>query len=203
MTSIAARCRLLLTGAATVAATALLAAPAAAAVTAPAPSCPSATIVHPFTPWGDAADYFLAPNGGLEKGATGWALKGAASVISGNEPFYVGGTADRQSLRLPAASSATTAPFCIGVEHRTMRFFSNAPSSSSLAVDVLYTDAGGVSRTLNLAKLVGASRWAPTAIVPMVVNALAVNTMSVRLRFTPQGASTWTIDDVFIDPFSH
>jgi hypothetical protein len=204
VTPIASRCRLLLTGVATVAAAALLAAPASATVASTPAGCPTTPVTQPFAPWADAADYFLAPDGGFEHGAAGWALRGQAAVTPGNEPFAVNAKSDASSLRLRSGSDATTAPFCIGVEHRTMRFFSNAATSSSLAIDAIVPGLTGTQRTFRIATLGGSGAWAPTAIVPMVVNTLAAqqnNAMNVRLRFTPLGAGTWTIDDVFIDPF--
>jgi hypothetical protein len=204
---IAPRCRLLLASFAAVATTALLAAPmpaTAATVAAAAPGCPTAAVTQPFAPWSDAADYFLAPDGGLEHGGAGWTLRGRAAVAPSDKPFHVGPAVDRRSLRLPAGASATTAPFCIGVEHRTMRFVDNAPASSALDVDVLYTDASRRERTVHIGAVAGAGRWAPTVAVPMIVNALAAargNAMSVRLRFSPRGSAAWTIDDVYVDPY--
>lgn len=203
MTPIAARCRHLLAGFATAA---LLAVPASAtaAVSAPAPGCPDVPVSQPFAPWDDTADYFLAPDGGLEGNGLGWRMEGAAQVVAGNEPFDVVAPSDRRSLRMAAGDSATTAPFCIGVEHRTMRFFANAARSSSMDVEVLYSDVAGKDRSLRIGRLAGAGRWAPTDVVPMVVNALAAargNAMSVRLRFAPHGQGAWSIDDVHVDPY--
>jgi hypothetical protein len=206
VTPIAARCRLLLTGVATVAATALLAAPATASVTASAAGCPQRAVAHPFAPWSDSSDYFLAPDGGLEQGGAAWTLRGRAAVVEGNEPFGAGASGDASALRLQAGSSATTAPFCIGVEHRSMRFFADAAASSSLNVDVLIDGPGGSQRAVRIATASGSNGWAPSDVVPMVVNDLAAehgNAMNVRLRFSPHGAGSWTIDDVFVDPFSH
>ena len=66
MNPIASRCRFLLTGLATVAATTLLAAPANAANETGSASCPDTPVVQPFVQWGDSSDYFLAPDGGFE-----------------------------------------------------------------------------------------------------------------------------------------
>jgi hypothetical protein len=192
---------------ATVAATALLAAPATASTATPtaATGCRATPVTHPFAPWSDAADYFPAPDGGLEHGASGWTLLGGAAVTPGNEPWEVAGAGDHNALSLPPGSSATTAPFCIGLEHRTMRFFAVAARSSSLDVDALYSAADGGERSVRIASAgAGAGAWSPSDVVPMVVNELAAhrgNAMSVRLRFAPHGASAWTIDDVYIDPF--
>jgi hypothetical protein len=200
----AARCRLLLAG---FASAALLAAPAcaAAAPAAGATGCPDLPLAQTFAPWGDTADYFVAPGGSFEQGATGWALRGGARVAGGNEPFRVVGAGDTRSLRMPARSAATSAPFCIGAEHRTMRFFARAAASrGSMNVDVLYTDADGTPRATRIGALAGAGRWAPTSVVPMVVNELAAaqgGAMTVRLRFAPRGKAAWTIDDVQVDPF--
>ena len=205
MTLIAARCRLLLTGVATVAATALLAAPAIAA---PSPAvggaaCSQTPVVQPFASWGDNADYFLAPDGGFEGAAADWALRGHAAPIAANEPFAVNAAGDAKALRLAAGSSATSPRFCIGVEHRTMRFFSDAAASSTLDVDAIVGGPGGSERSVRIATLHGADRWAPSDVVPMVVNELAAahdNAIDVSLRFTPHGAGAWTIDDVLVDP---
>ncbi len=121
-------------------------------------------------------------------------------MTGGNSPFSAG----VRSLRLPAGGAATSAPFCIGVEHRALRFFARAATTSSLNVDVLYTDGRGKARSLRVGELSGTARWAPTDIVPMVVNSLAAergNAMSVQVRLAPQGSGSWEIDDVLIDPY--
>jgi hypothetical protein len=203
VTPIAARCRLLLAG---LAAAAMLTTPASAMASPAraAASCPDTPVAQPFSPWDDTADYFIAPGGDFESSAADWALRGRAAVVDGNEPFQVMGSSDTHSLQLPAGGAAVTPAFCIGAEHRSMRFFARAAARSSLDVDVLFTDPAGRAREVNVATLAGDGRWAPTDVVPMVVNRLAAaydNAMSVRLRFTPKGSAGWAIDDVLIDPY--
>jgi hypothetical protein len=201
---IASRCRFLLTGLATVAATTLLAAPAHAANPPGGASCPDAPIVQPFVQWGDSADYFLAPDGGFEQGGAGWTQLGRAAVVSGNEPFALNAAGDDSSLRLPAGSSATSPLFCIGAEHRSLRFVADAATSSRLDVDVIVGERSTSGRTYRVATVTGGGEWAPSAVVPMIVNEVAAEhggTIDVRLRFTPRGAGNWTIDDVFVDPY--
>jgi hypothetical protein len=171
---------------------------AGAATTAGPAGCPDVALAQPFSAWGDTGDYFLAPDGGFE--ADGWGLSGRAAATGANAPYSAG----VRSLRLPAGAGATSAPFCIGVEHRALRFFARAATTSSLNVDVLYTDARGNARSLRIGKLAGTARWAPTDIVPMVVNRLAAergNAMNVQIRLAPQGSGAWEIDDVLIDPY--
>jgi len=188
---------------AALAAVALSAAPAAAE-TAPGPGgCPDVPTVQPFAPWQDFADYLLAPEGDIEAGASSWLLEDGAVATEGNEPFAVSAPSDHQSLRLPAGSSATTAPMCIGVEHRTMRFFGTSTRSGALTVEALYAKRDGEQKSITLGTMRGGGAWAPSHVLPMRVNDLAGedNAMSVALRFTPRGNATWQIDDVYIDPF--
>lgn len=202
---LADRCRIVLSAAATaLAATALSAAPASALTPAPVAGCPAVPTVQPFAPWQDVADYMLAPDGDFEAGASGWLLQGGARAAQGNEPFKVGRAADHTSLRLPAGSSATTAPMCIGVEHRTMRFFASAPQSGALAVTANFTQRNGKQKSVRLGVARGSDAWAPSDVLPMRVNEQAEqfdNALWVTLTFTPRSADAWLIDDVYIDPF--
>jgi hypothetical protein len=192
---------------AAIAATVLVAAPASAAPAvpaAPAGGCPVVPTVQPFAAWNDVADYLPVPDGGLEAGGGTWSLQGGARVVEGNAPFQVGGASDRRSLELPARGSATTAPICIGVEHRTMRFFSASARTGSLRVEALYTTHDGRPASVVLGAVHGAGTWAPTDVLPMRVNEQADdfgNAMSVRLRFTGLGATASRIDDVYVDPY--
>jgi hypothetical protein len=202
---LADRRRTVLASAATaVAAAALFAAPASALTEVSPAGCPAVPNVQPFTPWQDAADYMLAPEGDLEAGATSWALEGGARAVEGNEPFKVGRAADHTSLQLPAGSSATTAPMCIGVEHRTMRFFASAAKSAALVVTATYTKRNGNVKSVRLGAARGTSAWAPSDVLPMRVNEQAENfdnALWVTLTFEPRGADAWLVDDVYIDPF--
>lgn len=188
---------------AAVAAAALIAAPASAAPVAAGGGCPAIPTVQPFAPWGDVAEYQLAPDGGLEAGGTTWKLAGGSRVVEGNEPFKVGRAADHRSLELPAGGSATTAPLCIGVEHRTMRFFDTGARTGTLTVEALYTTRDGKPASAALGTVRSTATWAPSAALPMRVNELAGafgNAMSVRLRFTASAAAS-RIDDVYVDPY--
>ena len=171
--------------------------------------CPEAA-ERPFLPWLDLAHYGLAPGGELESVA-GWTLAGGATLVPGNESFQAHSPYDRRSLLLPAGSAATTAPFCVGLEHPTIRFFARNGGSllSPLKVEVLFRDVLGVTRALPVGVVVTGSRWQPSLPMPLLLNVLgpvlAVDlgaTTTVRLRFTPLGRSAgWQIDDVYVDPF--
>jgi hypothetical protein len=185
------------------AALALIAGPAADQAS--GESCPRSLSSQTFLPWLDPAAYVLAPAGDLER-AGSWALRGGAAIVAGNEPFRVGGSRDRASLRLPSASSAATAPMCVGIEHPTLRFFAKRESGSpldGLLVKVLVADEAGHLHALPIGTPSSLGTWAPTAPLAIVVNSLALinDTMQVSFRFIPLNGSQWSIDDVYVDPY--
>jgi len=176
-------------------------------------ACPNPTYT-PFVPWGDGASYAAVPDGGFENNAAGWTLTGGARVVSGNEPFMVGGTADSHSLSLPAGSSATSPPMCIGLLSSEMRLFmqNTGAASSNMRVQVIYDGGvgallGGLGSTLRIsdrATFAGARTWQPSAPYLMLGGVLPLLTQSVQFRFTPLSTGgNWRIDDVYLDPLMH
>jgi len=173
------------------------------------PRCPAESLEREFLPWLDLAYYKLAPNGGFESGSSAWSLRGGASVVSGNEPFYVGAAGDQYSLSLPSGSSATASATCVTTLDGTIRFFAKNSGSllSTLKVEVLYVDALGTPRAHTVALLAGSSRWQPTLPILTLANLLhpplfTDGKVDVAFRFTPLGSmSGWRIDDVYVDPF--
>jgi hypothetical protein len=205
------RLRALLLGPAVVAASAVAmaagAAPAGAAVVCPNPTS------QPFAQFGDRLSYAFEPNGGFESGSAGWTLTGGARVVPGNESYAVSGPGTH-SLSLPAGSSATSPPMCVGVISTNMRFFAtNAGArASQLHVQVIYNGGvgallGGLGQTLGISDegsdSAGAA-WVPANPVLMTGGLLPLFTQSVQFRFTPLGAGgSWRIDDVYLDPLMH
>jgi hypothetical protein len=168
-----------------------------------ADNCTTETLEQPFTRWGDRAHYVLAPEGTVEASA-GWRLTGAAPA-AGNEPFYVHAPGERTSLALPAGSSATTAPMCVGIEHPTLRFFARNTGSplATLVVAVRFHDLLGLRHTLPIGAVLAGREWAPTLPLPVIVNLLPLlpgEKTPVQFVFTPLGGA-WQIDDVYVDPY--
>ena len=156
--------------------------------------------VHPFMRFLDPLPYSLLPGGDFESGAQGWSLTGGARVVSGNESSFVTAAQDSHSLLLPAGSSATSPPMCMGLVLPIVRYFSTGGAALSyLRVEAVYTDASGRQRSLDLL---------PPALQLMgTVNALTLNglTSEMALRFTPKGllfgSGTWQVDDIYVDPW--
>lgn len=196
-------CRAVCACLAAIAASAVLSAPAIADEGS-ATGCPIVPTVQAFGPWQDFADYFLAPDGGFEDGASSWDLGGGAAPVEGNESFSVAGADDRMSLDLPAGSSATSTRICVGVEHRSMRFFVRGSGEGELRVDAVYAKRTDKEKSVRIASISAGESWAPSPIVALRVNEIApdyANALPVSLRFTPHGEGSWQIDDVYVDPY--
>jgi hypothetical protein len=186
---------------------ALVAAPAAQAST----SCGYSAFEQPFLNWKDSGYYTLAPSGSFEKGASGWALTGGAAVATPGNPLRP--TSSKYALSLPAGSSTTSPPTCVETGFPYSRMFAytsvrNTAYSSSLKVELLYTDAGtGKSVTQQVTTLANEPSWDATARISLPstdnIKADSNGRLWVRYRFTPLYQTAWMIDDVYVDPKRH
>jgi hypothetical protein len=185
------------------AASAALSAPAQAGVlTKTATDCGTPALTQPFKPWLDASQYKLV--GDFENGTDGWTLTGGAKVVAGDGSARVGGAGDAKSLSLPAGSTATTPPVCVGLGEPTMRFFtrknSGLLSTMSVWVDVQTSLNVWVSLPIGV-DLGGA--WHPSLPMLVVANLLPLlppDQTAVRFRFAPLLGGSWQVDDVYVDP---
>ena len=191
-----------LRGGAALAAAAVFAAPGVAH------ACTQPATTQPFARFGDTADYWLAPGGAFEGGATGWELHNSA-VVAGNESFFVDGASDGSSLEIQPGGDAVSPAFCVDPTNTTLRLFAkhSAGLTGSLSVELLYTTAMGKYRVRVGGVVSGSgSPWAPTPVLDLA-NALPAGQVvkgdgSVQVRFAAsQDAGAWAIDDVYIDPY--
>ena len=171
-------------------------------------SCGNQTETQPFSQWGDSSQYVAVPGGSFEAGSPAWALTGGASVVSGNESYYVGGAGDSHSLSLPAGSTATSPAICTSIYHPTLRLFvrNTGDPSSRLKVEALYPGLLGGVQVAQIGSISGSSSWSPTPTTALTVQNLlatvSVNQTAIAFRFVPaDSAGKWSIDDAFVDPF--
>ncbi len=163
-------------------------------------ACPDPT-TQPFRPWSDFARYAQVPDGGFEAGASGWKLAGGAKVVAGNNPFYLRDRGDDSSLQLPAGSSATSPPMCIGLLSSKMRFVATGSNGSRLKVQIVYR--GLLSSTLGVldgGSIDSSGAWAPSPEVGMLGGVLPLLTQSVQFRLVASSGTT-RVDDLFLDPW--
>jgi hypothetical protein len=198
--------RALLAAITAVAMTGALAAPASAGIlTVSANDCGDETLSQPFAGFGDRAQYKLVPGGSFEGSLADWSLIGKARVVSGNEPWKVGGSGHGKSLVLPAGSSAITAPTCVGLAEPTVRFFAkkNRGLLSTLAVSVYVKTSLGLVVPVPVGVVLGNGQWKATSPMLIVANLLPLlpgDRTPVAFQFTPL-LGDWQIDDVYVDPW--
>jgi hypothetical protein len=157
--------------------------------------------------FGDLSDYVAAPGGTFESGSSGWTLSGAA-VASGNESFHVNSASDSHSLSINATGTATSPPICVSTQTPSFRFFARRISGTwaQMNVNLLWTDAAGVSHTTTAGSVQGGNAWTPTP--PLALGTSLPlwqpgSTLTVRLQFVPANyGGNWAIDDVYVDPYS-
>jgi hypothetical protein len=160
-----------------------------------------------FAPFGDHANYSLAPNGSFEIGAAGWSLT-RSSVASGNESFFINSQGDSQSLSISANGSAVSPPICVGITTPAFRFVARRTSGSwaQMNVNLLWTDASGTTHTTTAGSIMGDTNWAVAPVMNLGASLplwQADSTLSVRLQLLPaQYGGDWAIDDVYIDPYA-
>jgi hypothetical protein len=178
---------------------------AVAATTTSTITCP-ALWTTPFAPWKDMNSYWPAKNGGFEQTlGSDWSLGGGASVVSGNESFYVKSTSDSHSLSIPPGGSATFTPACVSTNSPTMRLFAKGGSTTSpLTISATVATASGNAKVL-LGSVPASTLWAPTPVIPLYQSltgaTLTNGYLTLQLHFTNNGSSSWQIDDVYVDPF--
>ena len=196
--------------AAVLAAAAAFAAPAAAQA-----ACDPVPTTQAFQALGDSSDYFLADHGGFEAGSAGWQLTNA-SVVSGNESYYLNGRGDSRSLSIAPGGRAVSSPICVDTTRTGYRFFAQQAKSyaaPNLKVSLRWVGPDGVTRYVRVDSLAGAnsSSWAPSRffapqLAAQLFQRLGLDpeeTANVRLVFDVDSGTgpAWRIDDLYIDPF--
>ena len=165
-------------------------------------ACPAPPVSTPFAQWGDSNSYFAVPGGTFEGAQPGWTLSNAA-LAAGNEPFFVNGPGDNQALTIGGGGSATSPYFCVDATMSSMRLFADqVATGGDLQITALVQTPNGVA-SFAVGDLTDDSMpsWAPTQPITGSSSQLGGSVM-VALRFSvPSSAASWTIDDVYVDPY--
>jgi len=96
---------------------------------------------------------------------------------------------------LPAGSSATTAPVCIGLGHPTVRFFAR---NTGNPLSLLRVSAVVGETELPIGLVPAGREWAPSPPLLLAVNLLGAD--SVAFKFAADGGN-WSVGDVYVDPY--
>lgn len=175
-----------------------IATPAALGAGCPPPPTP----VHPFQQWSDSNTYVLTSGGSFEQGGpNAWSLSGGASILPGNEPWYVNSKSDHQSLYLPAGSSATSGCTSAPMINSMVRFFANNVGSASGGLHVEIIVNGGKNGVLDGGLISPAAGWSPTSQINVPWAHPLKGAVQLQVRLTAVGAgAAFDIDDVYLDP---
>lgn len=151
-----------------------------------------------FSPWGDPADYYFAPNGGFESGATGWTLSRGDQIVGDNESAYLHSQGDSSALAIPDGGSASVS-LCYGLSYPALRFF--AKGDARIHVSIQTKNWLGVVSTLDGGSFQAGSDWAPSPRISTLLSALIapLGQKSMTLRIDVSGG-TAEIDDLYVDP---
>jgi hypothetical protein len=170
-------------------------------------NCSANTLSQPFAGLGDSAWYTDVPGGSFESGAPAWTLSGGAQIVSGNEPWNVGGKTHTRSLSLPAGATATSPAMCVGLGEPTLRYFAKASSllglTGAMTVEVLTETSLGVVVPVPLLPGALTNSWKPGLTTPVIANLLPLlpgQKTAVAFRFHALTGS-WGLDDVYVDPY--
>ena len=160
-----------------------------------------------FARFGDSANYTLVKNGDFEGSTFGWSLSGAG-LVAGNESFYIHGTSDSHSLAISPAGDAVSPPICVGVTTPSFRFVARQTTGSwaQMNVNLLWTDSTGTPHTTTAGSLNGTTTWSASPVMNLGSTLPLWEpgaTLTVQIQFLPaQYGGAWTIDDVYVDPYS-
>ena len=162
-------------------------------------NCGSTSAV--FSRWSDNAGYYFAPNGGFEKGTTGWTLAGPAAVTNGNDPFALSGPGSH-ALSLGTGGSASIT-VCYGLTYPAVRFVAAGVGGNAVIhVRVVARSLLGVLSTLDGGTFTVGTAWTPAPKLSTLFSALAspVGAKTMQLQISVESGKA-LIDDLYVDPF--
>jgi len=157
-----------------------------------------------FAPWGDPANYALAPQGDFSD-TSQWTLKHANVVGDAN-------ALGPNALALGWGDSEAISPaMCVNLANPTIRLMMRdvgGNGKSDVKLTVLYEDLNGHVQHLTLAKLRATSGWSPTITIPIAVNILSTASASgmtaVAFDFKVEGLQkneSLELADLYVDPY--
>lgn len=164
-----------------------------------------------FLPWGDQAQYQLAPGGDFESADNGWSYDGGARLVADGDDLLHRGP-DASSLELQGAASSTSPPVCVTDDSPTFRFSANVvagwkSNTPNLRVQVLYRSTrnspwsvksydyiaprGNSQATKKFSMASGQFGLDPND---------AYDYTQIEYRVIPLNGATVRVDDFYVDP---
>ncbi len=178
-----------------------LALPSAASANKSTCTYPSTSQV--FAQWGDPNYYYLASGGAMESLKDLWSSSGQASLLSGNEPWFLANAGHTKALRLASGASVTSGRFCVSAELPHLRLVAKG-GGGELEARVDTYDANGKLASSHTVRLYPEHHlaWAPSRFISLETSHMAPGTTAnASVTLTSVGGE-WLVDDVFIDPYA-
>ncbi|MFN8082236.1 MAG: hypothetical protein U0Q19_21975 [Kineosporiaceae bacterium] len=156
-----------------------------------------------FSKFGDTNQYFEVPSAHMEfLQLSGWTTSGA-SLVAGNEPWYIASSLDSQSLRVASGGYVRTPTMCVAVGEDSLRFFYRSPGVAGSTLSVQMTATNGTSTASTSYTLDGSTAgWKVSnrLALPNVMGTTGTQNLTVTIR--PSGtAAAWQVDDIQVDPW--
>jgi hypothetical protein len=163
--------------------------------------CAYPAVSQPFAAWGDLTKYYLSPGGGFE--SSGWKFGSGASVVPGNESFYVNGGSDSHALTLAPGATAQSPYSCITALDLKVRMFVRSDANAPVRIDVVVPTLLGLLKVATPVTVQATTDWQPTSAIVNLANLLSATMLggsNIGVRVTAVGSAPVQVDDVFIDP---
>jgi hypothetical protein len=163
--------------------------------------CNYPTVSQPFAAWGDLTRYYLSPGGGFE--SSGWKLGSGATIVSGNESFFVNGPSDAHALTLAPGATAQSPYSCITALDLKVRMFVRSDTSAPVRIEVVVPTLLGLLKVATPITVQASPDWQPTKVIVNLTNLLSATMLggsNIGVRVTAVGSAPVQVDDVFIDP---
>ena len=157
-----------------------------------------------FAPWKDKGYYQLAPEGGLEAGASGWSLQGGAQLVADNGERLHEGQQEETAVLLPFGASATSPPVCVDETTPNFRVMIRnlGDKGAKLRVTVTYEGTHKpVKSKNNDIHSDTPDSWMPSP--PLKLDTDKEEERVARITFTGKDPkSEYLVDDLYVDPFA-
>jgi hypothetical protein len=155
-----------------------------------------------FAPWKDKGWYQLAPEGGLEGGATGWTFEGGAVLVSDPDDRNHDGVQEDTALSLPFGASATSPPVCVDETTPTFRVMMRnfGDKNAKLRVTVTYVGTDVKARNSDV-RTNEEDEWVPSRSLKLETANEGERVARITFTGTDPGGE-YLIDDLYVDPFA-
>jgi hypothetical protein len=157
-----------------------------------------------FAPWNDRGYYQLAPEGGLESGASGWTLQNGAALVADDGDRLHEGEQEETAVSLPFGATATSPPVCVDETTPNFRVMVRNVGDKGAKIRVTVAYEGTLKAVKARNSDVHADiedGWLPSPSIKLETE--HEQERVARITFTGKDPKTaYLVDDLYVDPFA-